>query len=145
MWCISQFQLRTAPPPPPLRFCGICPPCQSREWGISKFCASLGPGICQHRGHSRAFDRHAVSYPNITTHKAEDFTGKTSRLAHLSRTGKNCRGLLRHILDFMHAFLHYQARITKRNRELLTWINVQTSVDFIWRTCFHIYKTIQNR
>ena len=37
---------------------------------------------------------------------SEDFTGKTSRLAHLLRTRKNCRGLLKHILDFTHAFLH---------------------------------------
>ena len=49
-------------PPPP-----ICPPCQSRGWGICKFCTARGPGICQPRGHSRAFDTHMVSYQNITT------------------------------------------------------------------------------
>jgi len=36
----------------------------------------------------------------------EDFIGKTSRLAHLSRMGKHIRGLKRQVLDFMHAFLH---------------------------------------
>ena len=36
----------------------------------------------------------------------EDFIGKASRLAHLSRTGKNCKGLKRKVIDFMHAFLH---------------------------------------
>ena len=35
----------------------------------------------------------------------EDFTGKTSRLTHLSRTVKNLRGLSRHVLDFVYAFL----------------------------------------
>ena len=30
---------------------GICPPFQSRGWGICKFCAARGPGICQARGH----------------------------------------------------------------------------------------------
>ena len=37
--------------------------------GICKFCTARGPGICQPRGHSRAFDTHAVSYQNITTQK----------------------------------------------------------------------------
>ena len=48
---------------------GICPACQSRVWGICKFCTAHGPGICQPQGHSRAFDTHAVSYQNITTQK----------------------------------------------------------------------------
>ena len=30
---------------------------------------SPGPGICQPRGHSRAFDMLAVSYQNMTTQK----------------------------------------------------------------------------
>ena len=47
----------------------ICPPCQSRGWGICKFCTARGPGICQPRGHSLAFDTHAVSYQNTTTQK----------------------------------------------------------------------------
>ena len=46
---------------------GIFPPCQSRGWGISKFCAVRAPGICQLRGHSWAFDTHAVSCEKITT------------------------------------------------------------------------------
>ena len=49
-------------PPPP-----ICPPCQSRGWGICKFSTARGPGICQPQRHSRAFDTHKVSYQNITT------------------------------------------------------------------------------
>ena len=43
--------------------------CQSRGWGICKFCAARGPGICQPRGHSWAFDTHAVSYQKITTQR----------------------------------------------------------------------------
>ena len=64
--CISQFQLRPAPPGL-LR--DICPPCQSRGWGICKFCAARGSGIWQPQGHSRAFDTHTVSYQNITTQR----------------------------------------------------------------------------
>ena len=37
--------------------------------GICKFCAARGSGICQPRGHSRAFDTLVVSYPNITTRR----------------------------------------------------------------------------
>ena len=66
--------------------------------GICKFCAAREPGICQ----PRASDTDAVSEYNHT----EDFTGKTSGLAPLSRTAKNWRGLYRHVLDFMHVFLH---------------------------------------
>ena len=63
-FCISQFQLHPVPPPPGL-LRGICPPYQSRRRGICKFCAALGPGICQPRVYSRAFHTHAVSYQNI--------------------------------------------------------------------------------
>ena len=59
---------------------GICPPCQSRGWGICKFYTA--------RGNCRAFNTHVVPYQNITTQTVtEGFTGKKSRLAHLSRTG----------------------------------------------------------
>ena len=53
----------TLPPPRPLR--DICPPCQSWRWGMSKFCAAQGSGICHPWGHPGAFDMHMVSYPKI--------------------------------------------------------------------------------
>ena len=56
-------------PPPPRPTAGICPPCQSRGWGICKVCTAWGPGIYQPQGHSQAFDLPAVSYQNITTQK----------------------------------------------------------------------------
>ena len=59
----------SAPPPLPGLLRCICPPCQSRGLGICKFFSARAPGICQPRGHSRAFDKHAVSYQNITTQK----------------------------------------------------------------------------
>ena len=79
------------PPPAPLR--GICLPCQSWGWGISKFCVARGSGIYLPRGRLRAFDTHVVSYPNITKHggfywKHEQIGG----LAQLSRTRKTCTG-----------------------------------------------------
>ena len=45
-FCISQFHLPPAPPPPGLLLRGIFPPCQSRGWGICKFCPARAPGIC---------------------------------------------------------------------------------------------------
>ena len=65
--CISQFHLRPAPSRELLL--GICPHCQSRGWRICKFFTAREPGICQPRGHSRAFYRNAVSYQDITTQK----------------------------------------------------------------------------
>ena len=58
-----------SPPPPPGLLRGICPPCQSQGWGISKFFAARGPGICQPRGQTRAFNKHAVSFQHITTQR----------------------------------------------------------------------------
>ena len=79
---------------------GIYPPCQSRGWGICKFCAARGPGICQ----PQAFDTHAVSYQNITTQKI--LLEKQTDWLIFQGQDKNWRGLLRHVLDCMHAFLH---------------------------------------
>ena len=62
-FCISQFQLH--PVPPPRATAGHLPALSVRGRGICKFCAARGPGICQPRGHSRAFHTHAVSYQNI--------------------------------------------------------------------------------
>ena len=56
-------------PSPPGLPQGICPPCKSQGWGISKFCAARGPGICQPRGQTRTFNMHAVSYQHITTQR----------------------------------------------------------------------------
>ena len=81
------------PPPPPRQLRGICLPCPSWGWGISKFCVARGSGIYLRRGRFRAFDTEVVSYPNVTNHGG--FYGKhkqIGRLAHLSRTRKACRG-----------------------------------------------------
>ena len=57
------------PHPPPGLLWGIHMPCQSRGWGICKFCTARWPGIRQPPGHSRGFDTHAVSYQNITAQR----------------------------------------------------------------------------
>ena len=57
------------PPPSPPATVGHLPALSVRGSGICNFCTARGPGICQPRGHSRAFDTHTVSYQNITTQK----------------------------------------------------------------------------
>ena len=84
--CICQFQLRPAPPPPSPGYSG-----QSRGWSIFQILCCPGsvhlptPGPFPSFWHARGF----LSEYNYT----EDFTGKKSRLAHLSRRGKNWWGL----------------------------------------------------
>ena len=92
--------------------------------------------------HARGF----LSEYNYT----EDFTGKESRLAHLSgqeKIGDGCKGMF--LILCMHFFIACHGQNTSRNRELSTWINVfwlfnQISIDIIWKTSFHIYKSIHN-
>ena len=57
-----------APSPPPVT-AGHLPALSVPGMGHLKFYTAQGPGICQPRGHSQAFDTHAVSYKNITTQK----------------------------------------------------------------------------
>ena len=116
-WKFSRFRLMDqpipaapSPPPQPRANGGICPPCQSRGWGICKFCVTRWPGICQSRCHSELSTR--TRFP-IEIYYTEDFAGKTSRLAHFSRTGKKlrgCKGMFSILC--MHFFIAYQARIT---------------------------------
>ena len=115
-----------------------------RGWGICRCSAAREPGICQPPDHSPGFDTHAVSYQNITKQKVLQ---EKSSLAHLSRIGINAEGCN---FTCVYAFLHClssQNYIAKL--ELSMWINVfwllnQISVDIIWGTSFHIYKTIHN-
>ena len=67
-----------APSPPPGLLRSICPPCQSRGWGICKFFTARGPGICQPRGHSRAF-KHARGFLSECNYK-EGFTAKKKQI-----------------------------------------------------------------
>ena len=80
--------------------------------GICKFCTARGPGICQPRGHSRAFDTHAVSYQNITTQR---ILLKKKQADWLICQGREkieevCKGMFSILC--MHFFIAYQARIT---------------------------------
>ena len=87
---VRQLQPRPAPPPPPRLLRGIFPP-YSPGGGVLAIFRCPGVGICQPRGHHRDF-WHSRSFQSEYNY-TEDLTGKTSRLAHLSRRAKNYRGL----------------------------------------------------
>ena len=93
-------------PPPP----GATP--VSPEGGaFFKFCAARGPGICQPRGHSQAFDTHAVSYQNITTQRI--LLGKKAGWLNCQgeeKIDEGCKGVF--LILYMHFFTAYQVRIT---------------------------------
>ena len=67
--CIRQIQLRPVPSAGLLG--NICLPCQSRGWGIIKFCVARGSGICP----PRAFDTYYVDFDSNIT-KRGGFYGK---------------------------------------------------------------------
>ena len=87
--CISQFHLRPAPPPPRAT-AGHLHALSVPGMGHLQILHYPEAGHSPTPGHSRGFDTHAVSYQNMTTQKV---LLEKSRLAHLSRTGINWRGL----------------------------------------------------
>ena len=95
------------PPPHTPRATPVSP-----EGGVFfKFCAARGPGICQPRGHSQAFDTHAVSYQNITTHRI--LLGKKAGWLNCQgeeKIDEGCKGVF--LILYMHFFTAYQVRIT---------------------------------
>ena len=112
----AQYQ---PPSPLPGLLRGIFPPCQSRGWGICKFCTARGPGICQPRGQPRAFDTHAVSYQNITTQRILlEKQADWLICQGLEKIEEACKGMFSILCK--HFFIAYQATITWRNRELST-------------------------
>ena len=130
---------------------GICPPCQSRGWGICKFCAAQGPGICQPRGQPRAFDTHTVSYQNqnittqrISLEKQADWLIFQGREKFLKRFVKAFSWFYACISSLLiKPELHSEIGSYRRESKSFGLLN-QISLDVIWRTSFHIYKTIHN-
>ena len=94
-----------AAPIPPGQLWGICVPCQSRGWGISKFGTARESGICLPRGYPRGFDTLVVS-DSKSKHGGFYRKGPAvrRRLDRLPRTGQTCGGFL----DFMHFFIAHQ-------------------------------------
>jgi len=91
-----------AHPLPPGQLQGICVPCQSQGWGISKFGTARGSGICLPPGF---WHTHVVS-DSKSKHGGFYRKGPAlrRRLDRPLRTGQACGGFL----DFMHFFIGYQ-------------------------------------
>ena len=98
------------PPPPGLlrAFARLFSP---GGWGICKFCAARGLGICHPRGYFQAFDTYAVSYQNITTQKI-----LLEKQAYWlicqgkERIEEGCKGMFSILCKNL--FIAYQGRIT---------------------------------
>ena len=142
LW-ISQFHLRPALPPGyGVAFTRLVSP---GGWGICKFCTARGSGICQPQGHSRAFDTHAASFQNKTTQKVlpkkkKQIGSSVKDRNKLKRVVKACS----RFYACISSLLIKQEFIHSENRSCRFWLLNQISVDIIWRTSFHIYKTIHN-
>ena len=72
---------------------GIWPPCRSRGWGICKFFTARGPGICQARGHSRAF-KHARGFLSECNY-TEGFTGKKKEIGSSVKDGNKLKRVVK--------------------------------------------------
>ena len=129
---------------------GICLPCQSRGGAFVNFALPVGrafanPGATPSFRHARGF----LSKYNYT----EDFTGKTSRLGHFSRTGKKMKRFVKACSRFYACIssllikpeLHSEIGSYQRETTFLFWLLNQTSVNIILTTSFRIYKTTHNR
>ena len=108
--CISQFQVRPAPPPPRAT-AGHLPVLSVPGVGHLQILCCPGAGHLPTPGPFLSF-WHAGGFLSENNY-TEDFTGKESRLAHLSKTGKIeevCKGMF--LILCMHFFIVFWARIT---------------------------------
>ena len=132
---------RAQPPPPSGLLRGICPPSVPGVGHLQILpCPGAGHLPTPSFSHARGF----LSEFSYT----QDFTWKASRLAHF-KAGKKLKRFVKACSRFYACIssLLIKPELHSETRELSTWINVflllnQVSLDIIWRTSFHIYKTI---
>ena len=128
----SCTQLPHLPSPPPARLL----------WDICEFCTAWGPGICQPRGHSRAFDM--VSYQNITTQKV--LLGKTQ----IGSSVKDRNKLKRVVKPFsrfyacISSLLHYIAKTGAVNVNQSFLVTEWNFCRYYLKNIRSFYKTIYN-
>ena len=116
---------------------------------FANFCAARGPGICQPRGHSRAFDKQAVSYQHITTQRILLRTKADWLICHgHEKIREVCKGMF--LILCTHFFIAYQTRITgseiRNYRRESTFFGywIKFLLILFEKHSFHIRKTIHN-
>ena len=111
-----------APSPFPGLPRGNCPPCQSWGWRI-----------CQPRGQPRAFDTHAVSYPNITTQR---ILLENKQIGSFVKDGKKLKRFVKACSRFYACIssLLIKPELHSKTRELSRWINIFLVIEssFSW-------------
>ena len=129
--------------PPPGLLRGIQLPALSVPggWAFANFALSGGRAFANPGANHELLTR--TQFPvRIQLHKG--FYWKNKRIGSFVKEGKQLKRFVKACFAFLHC---YQARITWRNRELSTWINgywIKFLLSIIWRTSFHIFKTIHN-
>ena len=110
LWCISQFQLRPAQPPPRAT-AGHFPALSVLGVGHLQILCCPGAGHLPNLGPTRTFDTHTVSYQKITTQRILlELQADWLICQGQERIGEVCVGMIS-ILR-MHFFIAYHARIT---------------------------------
>ena len=139
-----------AQPPPPGNCGAFARLVRPGSGAFANFALPGGRALANPLADSRAFDTHAVFYQNITTQKVlldkKQIGSSVKDRNKLQRVVKACSRFYMYVCisSLLIKPENYVAKL-----ELSMWLNVfwllnQISVDIIWRTSFHIYKTIHN-
>ena len=138
--CISQFQLRPASSRAAAGH-SVARLVSPGGWAFANFALSGGRAFANPGANPELLTR--TRFPvRIQLHKG--FYWKKKRIGSFVKEAKQLKRFVKACFAFLHC---WQARITWRNRELSTWINgywIKFLLSIIWRTSFHIFKTIHN-
>ena len=138
--CISQFQLRPAPSRATAGH-SVARLVSPGGWAFANFALSGGRAFANPGANPELLTR--TQFP-VRIQLDKGFYWKNKRIGSFVKEAKQLKRFVKACFAFLHC---YQARITWRNRELSTWINgywIKFLLSIIWRTSFHIFKTIHN-
>ena len=141
---------KQSPPPPLPRYRGAFARLVSPGGGVfANFVLPGGRAFAKPRGHSRAFDKQAVSYQHITTQRILLGTKADWLICHgHEKIREVCKGVF--LILCMHFFIAYQTRITgseiRNYRRESTFFGywIKFLLILFEKHSFHIRKTIHN-
>ena len=129
----------TPPPPTPGLQRGICPPCQSRGWGVCKFCAARGRVFANPELLTR------TRFPvRIQLHKG--FYWKNKGISSFAKDRKQLKRFVKTCSRFYACMSSLLIKPELQGNGAIDgingyWIKFLLSIS---RTSFHIFKTIHN-